>query len=108
MQAPPESFSLSLIGLLFWVDTEIISRSYRFKSLGKFRSAYLDQIRACYPPELFAQLFWQKSVLRPEIHLQSDSIRDRCRALFCPRRFCLIHVGRRNVHARPLNHIVPS
>src|ERR1700679_1503272 len=102
MQAPPECFSLVLIGLFFWVETVIVPRSYRFQGLGKFRPAYLDQLRACHSPELFAQHFGQTRVLRREFHSESNSLRDRCGGLFCTRRYRLGNVGRRYIHARPI------
>src|SRR5580658_4214802 len=106
MQAPPECFPLPLIGLLFWVDSEVVPGSYGFKGVGKFRPAYLDQLCACRSPKLFAQLFGQKPVLRSELHPESNSIRQRCGALFCRRGFCLSNVGRRYIHVGPLDHIV--
>ena|SRR5437870_1194617 len=108
MQPPPECFSLPLISLLLCVDTEIVSCSYGLKSLGKFDSAYLNQLRACRSPKLFAQLNGQKPVLRSEFRAESDSFRQGCGALFCSRRFCLSNIGRRYIHSGPLNHIVTS
>src|ERR1700722_16772397 len=102
MQAPPECFSLALIGLFFWVETVIVPRSYRFQSLGKFRPAYLDRLRACHSPELFAQHFGQTQVLRREFPSESNSLRDRCGCLFCTRRYRLGNVGRRYIHAGPI------
>src|SRR5580658_2257546 len=108
MQAPPECFPLPLIGPLFWVEAEVVPGSYRFQGLGKFRPAYLNQLRTGHSPKLFAQLFGQKPVLRREFHSESNSLRDRCGALFCPRRFRLGNVGRRYIHAGPLDHIAAS
>src|SRR5580693_1067021 len=102
MQAPPECFSLALIGLFFWVETVIVPRSYRFQGLGKFRPAYLDRLRACHSPELFAQHFGQTQVLRREFPSESNSLRDRCGGLFCTRRYRLGKVGRRYIHEWPI------
>src|ERR1700734_658893 len=108
MQAPPEFFSVALIGLFFWVETVIVPRSYRFQSLGKFRPAYLDRLRACHSPELFAQHFGQTQVLRREFPSESNSLRDRCGGFFCTRRYRLGKVGRRYIHAGPLDHIAAT
>jgi hypothetical protein len=102
MQAPPECFSLSLIPLFSWVETVIVPRSYRFQGLGEFRPAYLDQLRACQSPELFAQHFGQKPVLRREFHSESNSLRDRCGGLFRTGRYRLGNVGRRYIHEWPI------
>src|SRR3984957_1729474 len=102
MQAPPECFSLALIGLFFWVETVIVPRSHRFQSLGKFPPAYLARLRACHSPELFAQHFGQTQVLRREFPSESNSLRDRCGGLFCTRRYRLGNVGRRYIHAGPI------
>src|SRR6202451_2746636 len=102
MQAPPECFSLVLIGLFFWVETVIVPRSYRFQGLGKFRPAYLDQLRAYHSPELFAHHFGQSQGLRREFHSVSNSLRDRCGGLFGTRRYRLGNVGRRYIHAGPI------
>jgi hypothetical protein len=102
MQASPECFSLSLIPLFSWVETVIVPRSYRFEGLGKFRPAYLDQLRAGHSPELFAQHFGQKPVLRREFHSESNSLRDRCGGLFCTGRYRLRNVGRRYIHEWPI------
>src|SRR3984885_8645623 len=101
MQAPPECFSLALIGLFFWVETVIVPRSYRFQSLGKFRPAYLDRLRAGHSPELFAQHFGQTQVFRREFPSESNSLRDRCGGLFCTRRY-RVGIGRRYIHAGPI------
>jgi hypothetical protein len=102
MQASPECFSLSLIPLFSWVETVIVPRSYRFEGLGKFRPAYLDQLRAGHSPELFAQHFGQKPVLRREFHSESNSLRDRCGGLFRTGRYRLGNVGRRYIHEWPI------
>jgi hypothetical protein len=102
MQASPECFSLSLIPLFSRDETVIVPRSDRFQGLGEFRPAYLDQLRACHSPELFAQYFGQKPVLRREFHSESNSLRDRCGGPFCTGRYRLGNVGRRYIHEWPI------
>jgi len=41
VQSSPKYFSLTLIGLLPWVKTEIVPGTYRFKGLRKLGLAYL-------------------------------------------------------------------
>ena len=84
MQRPPEHFSLPLIGMFFWVEAVIVPRSYRLQGLCKLRPAYLDQLRACRSPKLFAQLFGQKPALRTELHPKTQFHSPKMRRALLP------------------------